>query len=131
MWNIAAVLAGVFRDKSATVRDANMHTHYYLAAEGRSVLSPLIGNYTQGGEPLRAASCNNPADPSCADIYYTNALHTDNVTLVHRVSSYNPAISHDSSKRDIVEPVLPATLHAVDRTKIMGISLPSRSASFN
>ncbi|KAF2770801.1 hypothetical protein EJ03DRAFT_55736 [Teratosphaeria nubilosa] len=96
IYSMAMVISGKFRNAGTTAAAAagrrdveelftSMHTHHYPSIDSMSTMNQLVGNYT-GGEPIKAMSCNNPGAANCFDAYYSNHLHSDNVTTVHTLA---------------------------------------------
>ncbi|KAH9832768.1 hypothetical protein Tdes44962_MAKER00249 [Teratosphaeria destructans] len=138
IYSMAMVISGKFRNAGTTAAPAagrrdveelftSMHTHHYASIDSMSTITQLVGNYT-GGEPIKAMSCNNPGAANCFDAYYSNHLHSDNVTTVHNLSLRPGGWSASNTASNVRRSQTPtegeSSGDAADGTPVFGMHAP-------
>lgn len=102
----AATLSAFFRSfdkRDNTVMaefNANHIYHFPAINGGDAPLKQLASTYTPNGPPIKALECKYPGTEGCFDVYYSNALHKDGVSVVHALETRTTSSSAKAKRQE-------------------------------
>ncbi|KAF7193908.1 hypothetical protein HII31_04798 [Pseudocercospora fuligena] len=102
----AATLSAFFRsfdkrDNAAMAEFNANHIYHFPALDGGDAPLKQLGNaYTPGSPPIKALECKYPRTEGCFDVYYSNGLHEDGVSVVHALETRATSSSTKAKRQE-------------------------------